>query len=524
MKKTKSIFSLAFLLALLVGASQAVAAAPISIVVNGAKQTYSQPPIKENNSVLVPLRGIFESLQAQVDWNNQNQQITITKENKNISLKVGSKTAKVNDQSLSLTAAPKLVNGSTLVPLRFIGESLGAEVAWEEASQTVQITTQTTDGTNTKPNPETQQPTNGEQPQPNAPTKDQIVKAEYAAFLSQEAMKNKKYETALTKINEAINLDSSNYLYYYNRGLIYEALEQMDKAHGDFLKTTTLNAQYEPAYAKLAYKYLDQYKYDDALTAFSRAIELNPSNDEYYVKRAYILFNAKNEKDKAQLDIEKAIELSPKSKEYHMLLNKYKEQTFTEEEVNYFIEVTTGNDKYGTIKRWEDEMRVAAIGTTTPEDLAEIQSVANEINLLLNQEKIKVVNRNENPNVKIHFTRLKDFIDVVEEANDYSIAQSFVWNQDGNSKSYFKGNLNQAIILIAENRTDQSERNYLIRKKVAQALGLTHESWKYDNSIFNYKNDPKSFSELDKQLIKTLYYYEIEPGMEADKAKRVLLK
>lgn len=515
MKKINSIYGLTFVIAFLFGSSQAIAATPISVVVNGEKQTYSQSPIQENNSVLVPLRGIFESLDAKVDWNGQNQQITIQKTDKTIILNIGSKTATVNNQSLSLTAPPKFVNGATFVPLRFIGESLGAEVAWEQASQTVKITTQPTGEQNTQPKP---------QPHPNAPTKDRTVKAEYAAFLSQEAMKDKKYESALIKINEAILLDPTNHLYYYNRGLVYEALGKLDKALDDYEKTISLNGQYEHAIAKLAYELMENDQYDQALSYLTQAIQLNPSNENYYVKRSYIYFHIKNETLKAISDIEKAIQLNPVNKEYKSILNQYNQKEFTDEEINYFLEIAMGNLAYEGLKRWDNEMRIAAYGTPTSQDILAIKTVADEINILVEEEKIKIVKQNENPNVQIYFIPLVDFEDIEENANDYDIAQNFVWNQNGNAKNLFGTNLNRGTILIAQNRTDQLEREFLVRKKITQALGLIHESWKHENSIFYVDKKPKQFSELDKQLIEILYYIEIQPGMDPAKIKRALLK
>ncbi|HHY75028.1 MAG TPA: DUF2927 domain-containing protein [Bacillus bacterium] len=514
MKKLISIVSSAILLSSTLGQSTANAASPIQVEVNGAKQSYSQPPIKENNSVLVPLRGIFESLQAEVNWNAQNQQITIQKEDKTISLNIGSKTATVNNNTVSLTTPPKLKNGNTLVPLRFIGESLGAGVDWDEATQTVKITTQSSE----QPSNQNNQQKGEASTQPNQ----QIVKAEFVAFQSQEAMKNKKYETALAKINEAINLDSSNYLYYYNRALIYEALDQADKAIEDYKKTTTLNDKHEQAYEKLANYHLKQVNYDEALPLFTKLIELNPNKEDYYVNRAFLYFNAKGDKTNAKADIEKAIELNPKNKEYPTLLKKYDVQTFTEEEINYFIEIATGSST-NKLKRWDDKMRITVLGDPTVADLATIKSTANEINQLINEDKISVVAQNENPNVELYFIRLNDFEYRFSEANDEDYGQLYVWNQEGLAKNYFKNELNKAVILIAENELNQTERDYFIRKKITQSLGLLHESWKYENSIF-YQNDdkPKTLTDLDKQLIKILYYQRLQPGMDAKTIKKEL--
>ena len=112
---------------------------PITIYVNGVKQSYGDKAKIENGSTLVPLRGIFETLGATVTWNGSSRTIDIMSADKHIWLQVNSKTAKVNNQTYTLPIAPKIVNGSTLVPLRFISEMLGAEVGWDGKTRSITI-------------------------------------------------------------------------------------------------------------------------------------------------------------------------------------------------------------------------------------------------------------------------------------------------------------------------------------------------------------------------------------------------
>lgn len=112
---------------------------PIKIIVNGQTQTYSQSPLMVNGTTLVPMRGIFESLGATVDWNSQSKKITGKRNNTSVTLTVGTKQASVNDKPVALTESARVVNGSTLVPLRFIGEALSASVQWDSSSRTITI-------------------------------------------------------------------------------------------------------------------------------------------------------------------------------------------------------------------------------------------------------------------------------------------------------------------------------------------------------------------------------------------------
>ncbi|MFF2911125.1 stalk domain-containing protein [Paenibacillus sp. NPDC057934] len=109
----------------------------IQVFVKGKMQAYTQAPVNVNGNVLVPFRAIFESLGATVKWDSATQTVTATKEGKTIVLKIGSTTAYVNGVPVTLSAAPQLINGSTMVPIRFVSEALGGLVEWSKSSSSV---------------------------------------------------------------------------------------------------------------------------------------------------------------------------------------------------------------------------------------------------------------------------------------------------------------------------------------------------------------------------------------------------
>ncbi|MEC1947655.1 copper amine oxidase N-terminal domain-containing protein, partial [Schinkia azotoformans] len=119
------------------GGAGALAQAKVEI--NGKIVNFSQPAVVKNGSTLVPLRGIFEALGAKVDWNQATQTVTGTKGDLTVKLTIGQKTAYVNGKAVQLAEPAQILNGSTLVPLRFIGESLGSQVSWDGARQTAVI-------------------------------------------------------------------------------------------------------------------------------------------------------------------------------------------------------------------------------------------------------------------------------------------------------------------------------------------------------------------------------------------------
>jgi Copper amine oxidase N-terminal domain len=136
MKKILSLF-LVFILA--VSFSAPASAAGISVVVNGKKLVFDQQPVAESGRTLVPFRAIFESLGAEVTWDSKTQLIQGTRDSVKISFKLGSKNAQVNNSNITLDVPAKSLNNRTLVPLRFVGEALGATVHWEASNSTVYI-------------------------------------------------------------------------------------------------------------------------------------------------------------------------------------------------------------------------------------------------------------------------------------------------------------------------------------------------------------------------------------------------
>jgi BMFP domain-containing protein YqiC len=111
----------------------------ISVMVNGKPVSYDVIPVVKDGRTLVPLRAIAQSMGAQVQWNDQSQTITLSRGDKTINLGIGDTTASVNNSRVSLDVPATIVNGRTLVPARFISESLGGQVSWDQSSKTASI-------------------------------------------------------------------------------------------------------------------------------------------------------------------------------------------------------------------------------------------------------------------------------------------------------------------------------------------------------------------------------------------------
>jgi hypothetical protein len=127
-------FSLAFALTAL---PVLAAAQSVTVIVNGQRMNFTQPPIERSGRVFVPLRGVFEQLGASVVYSNG--QINATGNGRTISLTIGSTQATVAGQPTLMDVAPFIVGATTYVPLRFISQALGASVNWDNSTSTVTI-------------------------------------------------------------------------------------------------------------------------------------------------------------------------------------------------------------------------------------------------------------------------------------------------------------------------------------------------------------------------------------------------
>jgi len=111
----------------------------ITAAIDGVKVKFSNDPIMKDGTTLVPFRAIFEALQLQVGWNQATQTATGSNDTLKVELVMGSKSGKVNGKTVSLAQAPSVINGSTMVPLRFVAEASGAIVYWDNKKRHIDI-------------------------------------------------------------------------------------------------------------------------------------------------------------------------------------------------------------------------------------------------------------------------------------------------------------------------------------------------------------------------------------------------
>lgn len=107
----------------------------IHVTVSGKAVSFDTQPISKDGRILVPLRAIFEALEAEVKWDAATKTVTATKDGKTLSLTVNKSEAKVSDgttdTAIKLDVPASMQNGRIYVPLRFIGEAFGNKVDFQ---------------------------------------------------------------------------------------------------------------------------------------------------------------------------------------------------------------------------------------------------------------------------------------------------------------------------------------------------------------------------------------------------------
>lgn len=107
--------------------------------VNGEKLDCEVPPIVFNDYSVVPARDVFEKLGATVEWSAINQKVTVNYGDTKIELYINNKTATKNGKKELIPIPPKLINGKTMIPARYVGETLGFDVNFDSATDTISI-------------------------------------------------------------------------------------------------------------------------------------------------------------------------------------------------------------------------------------------------------------------------------------------------------------------------------------------------------------------------------------------------
>ncbi|MFY0544344.1 stalk domain-containing protein [Brevibacillus sp. H7] len=111
----------------------------VTVKLDGKLLSFTQAPQLENGRLLVPYRAIAEAIGAGVQYEAASKTVIVTKGDNTYRLPINAKTATLNGVPVALDTPARLVNNTTLVPLRFVSEYLGMTVSYDQATRTVSL-------------------------------------------------------------------------------------------------------------------------------------------------------------------------------------------------------------------------------------------------------------------------------------------------------------------------------------------------------------------------------------------------
>ena len=114
----------------------------IKVIVDDKEVNFGSNGVRTfGGRTFVPFRALFEALGSEVEYDLVHKKITATKGNIEIELTIGELIARKNGAEITMEAAPQLVKATSYVPLRFVAESLEADVNYDGAAGVITIKT-----------------------------------------------------------------------------------------------------------------------------------------------------------------------------------------------------------------------------------------------------------------------------------------------------------------------------------------------------------------------------------------------
>lgn len=96
-------------------------------------------PVIVDNRTLIPIRALVEELGGSVDWDGNERKVTVSMNSKVIELWIDKKSTSVNGIDKETDVAPQIMNSRTMIPLRYVIDNLGYEVAWDGTTRTITV-------------------------------------------------------------------------------------------------------------------------------------------------------------------------------------------------------------------------------------------------------------------------------------------------------------------------------------------------------------------------------------------------
>lgn len=129
--------------------STACYAQDVSVNVNGTVIDFpNQKPVVVDGRTLIPLRGVFDNMGYEIGWNGETKTVTLSKASDTITINIGESCYYLNGTSYSIDVPAQIINGSTMLPLRAIGDASGCEVLWDAETKMATLINAETENVN----------------------------------------------------------------------------------------------------------------------------------------------------------------------------------------------------------------------------------------------------------------------------------------------------------------------------------------------------------------------------------------
>jgi hypothetical protein len=194
-------------------------------------------------------------------------------------------------------------------------------------------------------------------------------------------------------------------------------------------------------------------------------------------------------------------------------------EKYTQEELDYFYKIALSleyGNKSNVIHKWnQPEITVSIVGNPAEEYINQLDNAIYNLNYILGDTKLKVVDKNGD--LKIYFINHSNFHTYISDKDMAEQNWGYFdvwWN---NNNEIYKGN-----IFIAIDKGSMQLQSHLIKEELTQSLGLTNDSYKYENSIFyqGWGDTPK-YLDIDRSIIKLLYEPDIKSGMTKSEIQKL---
>lgn len=111
----------------------------MKVQINGETLSMTDKPVIVNGRVLLPMREMYESLDAKVSWNKSKLEAGAEIAGRDIDMTIGNSRATVDGQTVTLDSPPILYKYRTYVPFRFLAESIGGKITYNQQKQEITL-------------------------------------------------------------------------------------------------------------------------------------------------------------------------------------------------------------------------------------------------------------------------------------------------------------------------------------------------------------------------------------------------